>query len=126
MSKILLIEDDPQLQNIYRTVLTNGRHEVVVVNTTAEAETLLDSTTFDLMLCDIHIHNGLKLEWLHTVKDRVGRTVVLSTENSYRQRCQDLDLDLFMETPVSNALLLSMINRLTRFHDYRQPSYLGN
>lgn len=126
MSKILLIEDNPTLQKMFCTVLTNGKHEVVAVTTTAEAEAVLDTAHFDLMLCDVHIQSGLKIEWLNSVKERVGRTVVVAADKTLRQRCEDLQFDFFMEKPISNALLLSMINRLTRSNGNQQPAHLGN
>lgn len=126
MSKILLIEDNPALQKMFCTVLTNGKHEVVAVSTTAEAEAVLNNTYFDLMLCDVHIHSGLKIDWLNSVKAQVGRTVVVAADKALRQRCEDLQFDLFMEKPISNALLLSMINRLMRSNVNQQPAHLGN
>ena len=61
--KILLLEDDPMLNEIIEEHLIKNNYEVISVFNGADAESLLYSQTFDLLLFDVNVPsiNGFTL-----------------------------------------------------------------
>lgn len=59
MNRILLIEDDPSAQHMYRTQLHELGHEVVVSSTGAMGVMEARTAPFDLFLVDVHLGEGI-------------------------------------------------------------------
>ncbi len=53
MKKVLLVEDDPFLIEIYKKKLENNNYEVIVANSGAKAISSLKEKKFDVMILDI-------------------------------------------------------------------------
>ena len=56
--RILLAEDERTISRLIRQVLTTAGHEVLGVQTAAEAIEQLSSGTFDLILLDLNLADG--------------------------------------------------------------------
>ena len=63
MQKILVIDDDRDMCLLLKRFLTKHGFEVLEANTAKKATELLDTTEFDLVLCDfrLDIRSGSKL-----------------------------------------------------------------
>jgi DNA-binding NtrC family response regulator len=59
VNRILLIEDDPSAQHLYRTQLRELGHEVVVSSTGAMGVMEARTAPFDLFLVDVHLGEGI-------------------------------------------------------------------
>ncbi len=79
--KILLAEDERTISRLIRQVLTNAGHEVVGVQSAAEAVEHLESTAFDLVLLDLNLADGDGMRVVAALENHVGATppVVLMT-----------------------------------------------
>src|SRR5258708_22602962 len=58
MSRILLVEDDHNVRVLLEHVLIDGGYEVDSAATAAEARSLLDSVTYELLLADGRLPDG--------------------------------------------------------------------
>ncbi|MCC6961386.1 MAG: response regulator [Dehalococcoidia bacterium] len=79
--KILLAEDERTISRLIRQVLANAGHEVVGVQTAAEAVSNLETTAFDLVLLDLNLADGDGMRVVTALENHIGPTppVVLMT-----------------------------------------------
>jgi DNA-binding response OmpR family regulator len=63
MNRILLVEPDQYLAEIYSSALQHNGHLVNVARTVAQSVNMLDTEQFDLMILELKIaqHNGIEL-----------------------------------------------------------------
>ena len=86
--RILIMEDNDNLRNLYRRALRREGYEVQTAATLQEARDILAQYDFDAFLCDIHMGEGLGTDLLseqgdalrkgHTDHHRVCRSRILS------------------------------------------------
>jgi DNA-binding response OmpR family regulator len=56
--RILLAEDERTISRLIKQVLTNAGHEVIGVQSAAEAVDFLEGSSFDLVLLDLNLADG--------------------------------------------------------------------
>ena len=81
MANILLIEDYPSLQKIYRTVLEEAGHTVIVASDGEEGLTAANQNKTDLILLDIFMPNKDGFEFLeaYQLKDHPSVKLIILT-----------------------------------------------
>jgi len=79
--RILLAEDERTISRLIKQVLANAGHEVVGVQSAAEAVAHLESSAFDLVLLDLNLADGDGMRVVTALENHVGPTppVVLMT-----------------------------------------------
>lgn len=105
--KILMLDDDQELLELYRCILANlpSKPEVHTATTGARAMALLDAHPFDLLICDLKLPkiDGLQVLAIVRRKHPQLRVVVLTalSDEQYRSRAYALGVDLFWVKPGS-------------------------
>ena len=61
-TRILLVEDDPDVQPLLEHILVTEGYEVTVAASVAVAASLLGAQPFDLVLCDVNLPDGSGLK----------------------------------------------------------------
>src|SRR5437899_13090756 len=90
--KILMLDDDQELLELYRCILANlpSKPDVHTANSGARAMALLQSEPFDLLICDLRMPklDGLQVVGIVRRKYPQLRVVVLTALNDeqYRSR----------------------------------------
>lgn len=79
--KILLVEDDPLLIDIYTTKLKNSDFEVLVAKDGQSALEIFEKEKPDLILLDIVLPNVNGWEVLREIKDKKGKTKIIILSN---------------------------------------------
>jgi len=74
---ILAVDDDADLLQVLRTALRE--HTVICATSAAEATTLLEGGSFDLVLCDLMMRGGSGMELFGSVPDEVAETFTFMT-----------------------------------------------
>ena len=75
MAKIIIVEDDINLANIYKDKLTKGGHQATIVSDVDAAKQIIASKP-NLVLCDILMPHVSGLDILREVKtDAIGATI---------------------------------------------------
>lgn len=103
--KILMLDDDQELLELYRCILANlpSKPEVHTATTGARAMALLDAHPFDLLICDLKLPkiDGLQVLAIVRRKHPQLRVVVLTalSDEQYRSRAYALGVDLFWVKP---------------------------
>ena len=79
--RILLAEDERTISRLIKQVLTNAGHEIVGVQSAAEAVEQLETGAFDLVLLDLNLADGDGMRVVTALEHHVGPTppVVLMT-----------------------------------------------
>lgn len=79
--RILLAEDERTISRLIKQVLANAGHEVIGVQSAAEAVEHLEASAFDLVLLDLNLADGDGMRVVTALENHVGPTppVVLMT-----------------------------------------------
>lgn len=107
--KILLLDDDPDLLDIYREILGQlpSRPEIRTATTGGRAMAMLETEPFTLLICDLRMPKMDGLQVLSIVRRKYPelRTVVLTSmaDEQFRSRVYALGVDLYWQKPGSDA-----------------------
>jgi CheY-like chemotaxis protein len=103
--KILLLDDDPDLLDMYREVLAQlpSRPQIFTTTSGTRAMAMLESEQFRLLICDLKMPKMDGLQVLSIVRRKYPqlRTVVLTSvqDEQFRSRVYALGVDLFWHKP---------------------------
>jgi DNA-binding NtrC family response regulator len=110
MSRILLVEDDHNVRVLLEHVLIDGGYEVDSTTTVAEAKSLLDSVSYDLLLADGRLPDGTGMALAEFAQASGVKTLII-TGYAFQLASQDLGRYEFLMKPVRPAELLQAIER---------------
>lgn len=105
--KILLVDDDQDLLDLYQQILSQlpSHPEVVTCSNGARAVAKLEEESFALLICDLRMPKMDGLQVLSIVRRKYPqlRTVVLTSlpDEEFRSRAYALGVDLFWQKPAS-------------------------
>ncbi len=105
--KILLVDDDPDLLDIYRETLAQlpSQPEIHTASSGAKAMAMLESTQYRLLISDLRMPKMDGLQVLSIVRRKYPelRTVVLTSvaDEQFRSRIYALGVDLYWQKPNS-------------------------
>ncbi len=115
-AKILILEDEENLQEIFTRALRRAGHETVSAYTLAEGRRCLQESAFDILLCDMRLPDGdglmLLREFQDTLRTAGTRVVVVSAEPQYADMSEELGVEFFLTKPVSLQMLNTLLTRL--------------
>jgi CheY-like chemotaxis protein/anti-sigma regulatory factor (Ser/Thr protein kinase) len=77
MKKILIVDDDPTVQNLVREILKNEQAQITTASDGQEGLTKLQSGSFDLLLCNVWMPNMTGLEMLSKAKELMTLPAVI-------------------------------------------------
>lgn len=67
-----MVEDNPSVLRLNQKVLETNGFQVKAASTLADAETILETDTVNLILLDILMHDGLGLDFCKTIREYTG------------------------------------------------------
>lgn len=116
--RILLVEDDPLLNQTVRRSLSDAGHHVDVACTLAEAQHFWQVQEFDAVLLDLNLPDGSGLLALRAARRRGDRTpvLVLTARNRTDERIAGLDAgaDDYLGKPFDLAEVEARLRALVR------------
>jgi len=83
--RLLVVEDDPVLSTIYRSVFTRNGYEIVIADSLADASLAIEADRFDAALIDLLLPDGSGLDVLREIRQHPSIAhipVVISTAGS--------------------------------------------
>lgn len=114
--RLLVIEDNAELRRLYSRALRRTGFEVQAAGTIRYARELLNSSRFDVVLCDIQMGSDRGTDLLRQYGAALvtsgTRIIVVSGQSQYRDTCEGLGADFFLEKPVAISTLITLLNRL--------------
>ena len=116
--KILLVEDEPALQEVVRLSLEKERYVVEVADTCIAAMRKVNAYAYDCILLDIMLPDGNGLKLLEQIKalDKDDRVIIISARDSLDDKIAGLDLgaDDYLPKPFYMAELSARIKSVMR------------
>jgi two-component system OmpR family response regulator len=114
--RVLVMEDDRDLSDIYARSLRRAGYQVYQATTINTARQMLAATRFDIFLCDMHMGTERSFDLLREqraslVANRTA-TVVISAEEQYRGRCEEIGIEFFLSKPIEMKHMITLISRL--------------
>jgi two-component system response regulator PilR (NtrC family) len=96
-SRILVVDDEPDLRTLYELTLLREGHLVDAAGTLAEAREQLAHQRYDLLITDMRLPDGLGLDLLRdgTAAARASRTVVVTAYGSAESAVEALKQGAF-------------------------------
>lgn len=120
MSRILIVEDEPQLARFVQLELMHEEYEVVVSGDGREGLTLAEGGGFDLILLDIMLPGLNGLEVLRRLRktDENTPVIMLTARDSVMDKVSGLDMgaDDYITKPFAIEELLARIRVTLRQH----------
>jgi CheY-like chemotaxis protein len=120
VSRILVVDDEPDILLVVRTILSFVGHEILEASSGEEAMCMLERTEPELMLLDIRLPGIDGVEVLRQVQasGRLERmsVIVLSAHSGgeIADRCMELGCAAFVRKPFASADLRETVERALR------------
>lgn len=116
--KILVVEDEPSLQEVIQATLEKERFVVEVAGNLAQAKEKTGVYEYDCILLDIMLPDGSGLDLLQHLKDtlRSENVIILSAKDSIEDKIHGLDLgaDDYLAKPFHLAELVARVRSVMR------------
>lgn len=114
MAKILVIDDDPMMLDLYREILTRVGHQVVIaengVQGLARADRSPDLIVVDLMMPNLNGYEFVKQ--LRSLDGHATTPVIAASSLSTGQWALRAGADRFLPKPFRSAELITLIDEL--------------
>jgi CheY-like chemotaxis protein len=112
-SRILVMEDDENLLNLFRRVLLKMSFNVDAVSTAIEARQLILDNRYDVFLCDMIVQGERGIDIVRDMEPYLSRarTTVVAVTGREEMRSAD-EFDFFVSKPVSTHDLVTLVSRL--------------
>jgi CheY-like chemotaxis protein len=119
MASILVAEDDPALRELLDDTLVRAGHVVTVATNGAEALRLIDSTVFDLVICDLVMPEVEGLQVLREIRRKSPRPKTIAMSGGGRGPAKDylelasvLGADATVTKPFTRQQLIDSVARV--------------
>jgi DNA-binding response OmpR family regulator len=119
MNKILIVDDEPDLTQVYSLVLEYHGFKVDSFNDPQEALSKFEPGLYDLVILDIKMPKMDGFELHHEIKkkDNDSKVCFLTASELYYEEFRKkgysaLDRNLFLRKPIENEELVKEINKM--------------
>ncbi len=117
-ARVLVVEDDASTRAFVKTTLARDGHQVVLAATFGAGAELVRDETWDLILLDLRLRDGVGIELLPEIRRRETHTpvLVLTGVGRTKEEIESLDrgADDFLSKPVSAGALRARVRSLIR------------
>src|SRR5271170_1033175 len=110
MSRILLVEDDPDLRPVMEQILLEEGYEVDVTGTMADGCELLGCRAYDLVIADGLLPDGNGMAVADKARARAVRAIIL-TGYCFGLTAETFDRYEILQKPVPMAELIETVKR---------------
>lgn len=130
MYTILLVEDDPILQDLFPRALSRMDAKITVVGNGIEALEVLENQHFDLMIADINLPGVNGIDVIKHARMRLARhdmKIIAASANYIAIQNPVLKelADLRMEKPISSRFLLDACRELLGIEQPARKAFIS-
>jgi len=111
VARILLVEDHEDVRLLLEHVLLGSGHEVDVAGTVAQAHSLIEAASYELVIADVRLPDGSGIAIADAAKERGMKTLVL-TGYAFQPDADGLLRHGYLLKPVGPSELLLTLRRL--------------
>lgn len=129
MKQILLVEDNPAIVMGLEYLLKEEEYGVTIAEEKEQAERLLRSEKFDLILLDVSLPDGDGFELCRKIKEKDLAPVIFLTARDEEKDVVlgfDLGADDYVTKPFRNRELISRIKNIFRRYNDQKELVYGN
>lgn len=129
MKQILLVEDNPAIVMALEYLLKEEGYGVTIAEEKEQAERLLRSEKFDLILLDVSLPDGDGFELCRKIKEKDLAPVIFLTARDGEKDVVlgfDLGADDYVTKPFRNRELISRIKNIFRRYNDQKELVYGN
>jgi two-component system response regulator PilR (NtrC family) len=114
--RILVMEDDPNLSELYAEALGLEGYHVDSARTIAQARSLLAANKYRVFLCDMQIGRDRSTDLLREILDTADKmqVIMLSGLGQYQAEAMAMGVDFFLAKPIEIPDLVALIDRLAK------------
>lgn len=114
MPKIVVLEDDLMLLELYSDVLRHAGYDVVAKNNLYDVQHYFETETADLIFADLRLGVTTAeetIEALHVIHNKHTLSVILISAQMmiYEEQCRQAGFTYLMTKPFPNNILLQMV-----------------
>lgn len=115
-TRILVMDDDPGLRNVYQKALRHKGYEVDLASNIKDARALIETKQYSIFICDIHMGSERGTDLLEEVGPKLrakGTEIIMASAfGQYRFMTERYGSEYFLEKPVSIQTLVTLIERV--------------
>lgn len=121
MKRILIVDDEPGILEVLKTLLETEDREIVSANSGEEAKSNLSAGEFNLMITDIRMQPISGMELLHIAREMKPdmAVIMLTAYGTVDTAVEAMQLGAFdyVHKPFKAAELLAIVQRALEFQD---------
>lgn len=118
--RVLVLEDDNHLRNVYARGLEGAGYTVYAAGSLDQARDLLTRVQFDVLVCDIYMGQERSTDFLQEHSELLltsgAQIIMISGHARCRDMCEEMGADFFLEKPVPLSTLVALVKRITAQH----------
>jgi CheY-like chemotaxis protein len=120
MPNVLVVDDAPVLQELFRSCLSLKGYHVQVAGNGLEALQQIEENMPDLILLDLMMPVMDGIEFAHIFRDRYKNVevpiIVVTAADDARRRCQDIEAEMVLSKPFGVGELLDIVEEYVEHH----------
>jgi DNA-binding response OmpR family regulator len=114
-ARILMVDDELEVCRIVERMLTNGRYQVEVSQSVADAIQAIEQRPFDLYVLDLNLRDGCGFEIAERIRSKRSRAPIILLSgcdpDSIALRAQELDILEIIEKPFSRGMIFHAVQK---------------
>lgn len=121
MKKILIIDDDLNMRETLREILTADDHDIMIASDGKEGISLHNMKTFDLIITDIIMPDMDGIEVIIELKKNHPETKIIAISgggyyfaDDYLETARALGADMVIEKPFENEFLITTVAQMLK------------
>lgn len=114
--RLLVVDDDPMLARLFRSILSHMNVDMVAVTEGADAIETIEEQKFDIVFMDIHLPDANGLDLVQQLRERghFGAIVAVTAQASegFRDECLAAGCNEYLAKPLNRENVVSMVNMM--------------
>jgi len=113
-NRILIVEDDVRLRQLFSNVLAHQGYDVREAATCAETRVYLQAHEFDMLICDVELEDCNALGVIEDCVRENYPVLVISANEEYTTACQQMGVRAFVRKPITVNEFIALVHNISQ------------